>query len=321
MTRREGGWLDNPSYLSDGLMELKKWIQGFRQLGWKLGLGQEAGGLDRKWRGQQEEVGEWRVLMPSKQSVQRWNKQTNKQTDSQTDKLPGSVQVYELPKLTVNFADGTELSCLKKKTRRTSCWRKRRGSWGSGVRVPSSSSSSLDSIIESQSLVFEAPQPQSSTSLLFFQSLAFETNAWIIERNSWLRERSTPEFPGTQRHSKVWLVHAPYCQLMQPQVAGRRRDGALSGFFFCFWALDVFSSTFFHRWDHFFGRDVVEVVWKHHLEERKEKQLDSDFFFGFFFYLWGCVCLKSARAKKNNKKTDILCLLCHPQSRKCGAGL
>lgn len=53
--------------------------------------------------------------MPSKQSVQRWNKQTNKQTDSQTDKLPGSVQVYELPKLTVNFADGTELSCLKKK--------------------------------------------------------------------------------------------------------------------------------------------------------------------------------------------------------------
>lgn len=115
MTRREGGWLDNPSYLSDGLMELKKWIQGFRQLGWKLGLGQEAGGLDRKWRGQQEEVGEWRVVMPSKQSVQRWNKQTNKQTDSQTDKLPGSVQVYELPKLTVNFADGTELSCLKKK--------------------------------------------------------------------------------------------------------------------------------------------------------------------------------------------------------------
>lgn len=54
----------------------------------------------------------------------------------------------------------------------------------------------------------------------------------------------------------------------------------------------------------FFGREVFELVWKHHLEERKEKQLDSDFFFGFFFYLWGgdCVCLKSARAKKQTNK-------------------
>lgn len=36
------------SYLSNGLMELEKRIQGFWQLRRKLGLGQEAGGLNKK---------------------------------------------------------------------------------------------------------------------------------------------------------------------------------------------------------------------------------------------------------------------------------
>lgn len=89
--------------------------------------------------------------------------------------------------------------------------------------------------------------------------------------------------------------------------------------FFFFFELLMFSLQLFSTDEIIFFGKGVELVWKHHLEERKEKQLGSDFFFCLFFYLWGCVCLQQKNQTK--QKEQIFCICCHPQSRKCEAGL
>lgn len=212
----------------------------------------------------------------------------------------------------MNFADGTELSCLKKQqqNRKDELWSEGRGSWGSGVRVPGSSrSSSLDSIIQSQSLVFEVPQPQSFTSLLFFNALpSKQTRELLSATADWERETRL-SFLGRSATPRSGLATPPTVSWWKWLV------GNIVRFFFAFEILmfSLLHWTFLHRWDHIFRQRGGWIGGEASPGGNKGKQLGSTFLF--------VLLLKKRNSKKrtNRKKykEQIFCVCCLPQSRKC----